>query len=161
MTPQARAAGYPYDMTTGQRAPLNAASSFEFDQKPEITGHRKRVLIRREGAHTTRYRYTNWMGGTDTESCDSRSGISAARRGQLCEPLVTTNGTAIAIHGHMNRDGTWVSMPGSTASCDATQSHSVCGYYREFDAVGLPAGTVLGAKLRVDMERFREFCQAS
>lgn len=154
-------AGYPYDMMTGQRAPASAASSFEFDQKPGITGHRKRMLIRREGANTTRYRYTNWMGGTDTESCDSRSGISAARRGQLCEPLVTANGTAIAVHGHMNRDGTWVSMPGSITTCDSSQNHSVCGYYREFDTVGLPAGTVLGQKLTVNMERFREFCQGS
>ena len=154
-------AGHPYDLVTGQRAPANAATSFEFDQKPGITGHRKRMLIRREGAHSTRYRYTNWMGGTDTVSCDSRSGVSAAIRGQLCEPLMTANGTAIAIHGHMNRDGTWVSMPGGTTSCDSTQNHSVCGYYREFDTVGLPAGTVLGEKLTINMERFREFCKGS
>lgn len=154
-------AGHPYDLATGQRAPANAATLFEFDQKPGITGHRKRMLIRREGANSTRYRYTNWMGGNDTDSCDSRSGISAAIRGQLCEPLMTANGTAIAIHGHMNRDGTWVSMPGSTTTCDASQSHSVCGYYREFDTVGLSAGTVLGGKLTVNMERFREFCKGS
>ena len=61
----------------------------------------------------------------------------------------------------MNRDGTWVSIPGSTSVCDATESQSVCGYYREFDSIGLPPGTVLGKKLTVNMDRFREFCEGS
>jgi hypothetical protein len=67
----------------------------------------------------------------------------------------------VAIHGHQGRDGTWVGMPRSAATCDATQNHSICGYYREFDSIDLPAGLLLGQKLTVNMERFREFCEAS
>ena len=59
------------------------------------------------------------------------------------------------------RDGTWVSMPGTTAQCDPNQSDSICGYYREFDSTGLPAGVILGEKLTVNMDRFREFCAGS
>ena len=127
----------------------------------KLAGHRKRVLVREEGTAPIRYRYTNWAAGTDDDSCDSRSGISKTQRAQYCEPMTLADGAAVAIHGHLNRDGTWVSMPGSTVACDATTNHSVCGYYREFDSVGLPAGTVLGAKLTVNMDRFREFCEGS
>ncbi len=110
------------------------------------------------GTPTARYRYTNWAGGTDTNTCDSRSGVSATQRAQLCEPRITANGAAVAIHGHLGREGTWVSMPGATAQCDPRQNHSTCGYYREFDSIGLPAGVILGEKLTVKMDRFREFC---
>ena len=153
--------GLPYDVATGQRASVNAATFFEFDQKPGVSGHRKRILVRAEGTAPIRYRYTNWAGGTDTDSCDSRSGVSTTQRAQLCEPLITADGTAVAIHGHLGRDGTWVSAPRGTATCDATQNHSICGYYREFDTVGLPTGTLLGRKLTVNMDRFREFCGQS
>ena len=88
-------------------------------------------------------------------------GVSTAQRTQLCEPLITTDGAAVAIHAHQGRDGTWVSNPGNTAICDATQNHSVCGYYREFDTNGLPADMVLGERLTVNMDRFREFCAGS
>lgn len=155
------ATGLPFNATSGQRAAANAATSFEFDQKPAESGHRKRVLVRQEGTAPIRYRYTNWAGGTDFDSCDSRSGVGQSQRAQLCEPRVTADGTAVAIHGHLKRDGTWVSMPGSTAICDATQSQSVCGYYREFDTSGLATGTVLGEKLTVNMDRFREFCEGT
>lgn len=153
--------GLAYDAATGVARANSNFTSFEFDQKPGISGHRKRILVRREGTANTRYRYTNWAGGTDSVSCDSRSGTSTTQRGALCEPLITADGTAVALLGHLGYDGTWVSMPGSTATCDATQHHSVCGYYREFDSVGLPAGTVLGEKLTVNMDRFREFCETS
>ena len=115
----------------------------------------------RNGTPTARYRYTNWAGGTDTNTCDSRSGVSTTQRAQLCEPRLAANGSAVAIHSHMGRDGTWVSMPGTTAQCDPNQSDSICGYYREFDSTGLPAGVILGEKLTVNMDRFREFCAGS
>ena len=155
------ATGLPYDAASGQLALASDFSSFEFDQKPLATGHRKRMVIRRTDTTPARYSYTNWAGGTDSDSCDSRSGISTAVRAQRCEPLITADGAAVAIHGHLNRDGTWISSPGGTASCDATQNHSVCGFYREFDTNGLPTDTVLGERLTVNMERFREFCEGS
>lgn len=126
-----------------------------------MSGHRKRVHIHREGATTASYRYTNWTGGTDDDSCDSRSGVSQSQRAQFCEPLIVADNTAVAVHGHLNRDGTWVASPASTVTCDATQNHSICGYYREFDSNGLAAGTILGEKVTVNMERFREFCGTS
>ena len=152
------ASGLPYNAITGQRAASSAATLFEFDQKPSVSGHCKRVQVRDESTVPAQYRYTNWTGGTDSDTCDSRSGASSS---QHCEPLTLANGTAVAIHGHLNRDGTWVSMPGSTATCDATQNHSVCWYYREFDPSGLPGGMVLGKRLTVNMNRFREFCEGS
>ena len=154
-------AGLPFDAATGLRAAPNDATFFEFDQKPAVSGHRKRVLMRAVGASPTRYRYTNWAGGTDYDSCDSLSGTGQARRAQLCEPLSLADGTGVAIHGHLNRDGTWVSIPSTAAVCDATQHNSICGYYREFDNTSLPSGTVLGERLIINMERFREFCSAS
>ena len=155
------ATGLPYYAVTGQLAAAADVTSFEFDQKPGVSGHRKRVLVRREGTTATAYRYTNWAGGTDSVSCDSRMGVSTAQRTQLCEPLITTDGAAVAIHAHQGRDGTWVSNPGNTAICVATQNHSVCGYYWEFDTNGLPADMVLGERLTVNMDRFREFCEGS
>lgn len=156
------ATGVPYDAATGQLLASGNVSFFEFDQRPGVSGHRKRVLMQdRNGVPTKRFSYTNWSGGTDSDSCDSRLGVSTMQRAQRCEPLLTANGTAVAIHGHQGRDGTWVSTPRSAATCDATQNHSICGYYREFDSIGLPAGLLLGQKLTVNMERFREFCEAS
>lgn len=156
------ATGLPYDGVTGQLSPASTISFLEFDHKPAVSGHRKRVVMQdRNGTPTARYRYTNWAAGTDTNTCDSRSGVSATQRAQLCEPRITANGTAVAIHGHLGREGTWVSMPGTTARCDPNQSHSTCGYYREFDSTGLPAGVILGEKLTVNMDRFREFCSGT
>ena len=117
------------------------------------------MLVRRADTTAARYRYTKWAGGTDSDSCDSRIGVSSAQRAQRCEPLITADGAAVTIHGHLNRDGTWVSHPSGTAICDAPQNHSVCGFYREFDTNGLPTDMVLGERLTVNMERLREFCE--
>lgn len=155
------ASGLPYDATTGQIANRREAKFFEFDQKPGVSGHRKRILTRREGTTNTRYRYTNWAGGTDSDSCDSVTGAPPSRRAQLCEPLFVSDGTGVAIHGHMGRDGTWFSVPTGPTACDVNQPHSICGYYREFDNVGLQSGAVLAQRLTVNMDRFREFCQTS
>ena len=42
-------------------------------------------------------------------------------------------GEGVAIYGHMNREGTWFSVPNRAQKCDATREHSICGYYVEFE----------------------------
>ena len=68
--------------------------------------------------------------------------------------------TGVAFNGHMNREGTWFGSPGATPICDATRQHSICGYYREFDDIGLPASMSLARSITVNMDRVREFCLA-
>ena len=149
------------DAARSQLASALDFSSFEFDRKPLVIGHIRRVVIRRPDTTPARYSYTRWAGGTDSDSCISRSGISTAVRAQRCEPLITADDAAVAIHGHLNRDGTLISSLGGTASCDATQNHSGCGFYREFDTNRLPTDTVPCERLTVNILRFREFCEGS
>ena len=151
--------GRPYDIATGQPAPVNSASVFEYDQDPSRTGHRKRRLMQNDDPAAV-YRYGNWAGGNDTTSCDTRSGVPAVQQAPVCEPLQVGDGTGVAIHGHMNGEGTWFGSPGATPVCDATRQHSICGYYREFDDIGLPASMSLARSITVNMDRFREFCLA-
>ena len=102
----------------------------------------------------------NWAGGNDTTSCDSLSGIPLSQQAPLCEPLQTGDGTGVAIHGHLNGEGTWFSSPGASPVCDPARHHSICGYYREFDETGLPPSMSLAKSITVNMGRFREFCLA-
>ena len=106
------------------------------------------------------YRYGNWAGGTDATSCDTRSGVPPVQQAAVCEPLQVGDGTGVAIHGHMNGEGTWFGSPGATPVCDGTRQYSICGFYREFDDVGLPASISLARSITVNMARFREFCLA-
>ena len=151
--------GRPYDIATGQPAPVNSASVFEYDQDPSRTGYRKRRLMQNDDPAAV-YRYGNWAGGNDTTSCDTRSGVPAVQQAPVCEPLQVGDGIGVAIHGHINGEGTWFGSPGATPVCDATRQHSICGYYREFDDVGLPASMSLARSITVNMDRFREFCLA-
>lgn len=106
------------------------------------------------------YRYSNWAGGTDSISCDTRSGVPPVQQTAVCEPRQIADGTGVAIHGHLGGEGTWFASPGANPVCDPSLEHSVCGYYREFDQAGLPASVILARSTTVNMGRFREFCGA-
>ncbi|MEC8550473.1 MAG: hypothetical protein VXY93_08260 [Pseudomonadota bacterium] len=151
--------GRPYDIATGKPAPVNSASVFKYDQDLSQTGHRKRRLMQNDDPAAV-YRYGNWAGGTDATSCDTRSGVPPLQQAAVCKPLQVGDGTGVAIHGHMNGEGTWFGSPGATPVCDGTRQYSICGFYREFDDVGLPASTSLARSITVNMDRFREFCLA-
>ena len=111
--------------------------------------------------HTpTAYRYTNWAGGNDAVSCDSKLGVPVSQQASLCEPRLSADGTGVAIQGHQGRDGTWSALPATTAVCDASLDQSICGYYREFEEAGLPASVTLAKSFTMNMGRFREFCLA-
>ena len=151
--------GRPYEIGTGQPALAGSASVFEYDQAPARTGHRKRRIMQNDNPSVV-YRYGNWAGGNDTTSCDSLSGIPLSQQAPLCEPLQTGDGTGVAIHGHLNGEGTWFSSPGASPVCDPARHQSLCGYYREFDETGLPPSMSLAKSITVNMGRFREFCLA-
>ena len=151
--------GQPYEISTGRPAAVNSATTFEYDQDPSRAGHRKRLLMQNDNTPTV-YRYSNWAGGNDATSCDSRLGPPVAQRALLCEPRQSAGGTGVAIQGHQNRVGTWSAIPGATTVCDATQDNSICGYYREFEQAGLPASVTLAKSFTMNMGRFREFCLA-
>ena len=149
--------GQPYDAASGQPAPSVSTSILEYDQHPLRNGHRKRRLMQNDDP-AIGYRYSNWAGGSDTISCDTRSGVPPAQQAPVCEPLQTADGTGVAIHGHLGGEGTWFASPGANPVCDPTRQHSVCGYYREFDQTGLAASVILARSTTVNMGRFREFC---
>ena len=70
-------------------------------------------------------------------------------------------GEGVAIYGHRNREGTWFSVPREAQQCDATREYSICGYYVEFEEPEGENPVNFAHHIKLDMGRFREFCQSS
>ena len=91
-------------------------------------------------------------------SCDAQSLSIPVRK---CQPSSGMPGEGIAIYGHINREGTWFSVPNRAQKCDATREHSICGYYVEFEEPDGETPIKFAHQTTLDMGRFREFCQRS
>ena len=66
--------GNAYELSTGQPSMSSYTTTFQYDQFSSRTGHRKRLIMQNDNTPTA-YRYTNWAGGNDTVSCDSKLGV--------------------------------------------------------------------------------------
>ena len=87
-------------------------------------------------------------------------GATVVQQAPVCEPLQVGDGTGVAIHGHMNGEGTWFVSPGATPVCDASASaFRYAGIIGNL-TTGLPASMSLARSITVNIDRFREFCLA-
>ena len=149
--------GQAYNAQTNSPVLVSARKLFDFDQLPYISGHRKQTLSQ-HGDVTKRLHFTNWSGGNDVVNCSSVNGSHPHQRRQLCQPVELSNGSGVAINGHLQRHGTWVTSPDTNRRCDENQNHSICGFYREFDHDDEASARGLAELVTVSMDRFREFC---
>ena len=148
--------GMPFDAMRNTHVSRSNRAFYEFDHALN-TPNRRQNLVQptRPGM---RFRYTNWAAGDDIRTCDPTRGTVPA---DLCEPRSSNNGDAAAIYGHMNRDGTWFSVPNRQYTCDSNNVHSICGYYIELQTPANAEPLNFGLQVTRDMARFREFCETS
>ena len=148
--------GMPFDAMRNTRVSRSNRAFYKFDHALN-TPNRRQNLVQptRPGM---RFRYTNWAAGDDIRTCDPTRGTVPA---ELCEPRSSNNGDAAAIYGHMNRDGTWFSVPNRQYTCDSNNVHSICGYYIELQTPANAEPLNFGLQVTRDMARFREFCETS
>jgi len=152
--------GGPFDIPSNSFG--KSHDKFEIDRQPSFDGNHLHMRML-TGTEPWKFRYTNWGGGKEadlpwfpaTHSCDTGS---PTRSTSKCEPVLTTPGHAVAIHGHQRRGGGWFTSHESLATCNEADAQSVCGYYREYDQVGKEADARIGAQVTLKMDRFREFC---
>ncbi|MEK9553805.1 MAG: hypothetical protein VW446_11130, partial [Alphaproteobacteria bacterium] len=137
---------------------------FEYDPRPAFGGNRRRLLVQ-PNRYNESFLFTNWAGGKEYSaerpeeySCDAQSLSIPVRK---CQPSSGMPGEGVAIYGHMNREGTWFSVPNRAQKCDATREHSICGYYVEFEEPDGETPIKFAHQTTLDMGRFREFCQRS
>ena len=152
----------PHLHSNNERGDMAGRRFFEFDPKPDFGGNRRRVLVQ-PTRNDQSFLFTNWAGGKEYSAedpedyyCDTGDPNIPAN---WCQPASATPGDGVAIYGHKNREGTWFSVPSEAQKCDATQEHSICGYYVEYEE---PAGETpvrFAHQVTLDMDQFRDFCQ--
>ena len=149
--------GLPFNSANDSRERQEFTKFYEFANAPTST-NRLQNLVQSERRGVV-YRYTNWAAGDAARTCDpSRGTVPAAN---LCEPVSSNPGDAVAIYGHRQRDGTWFSVRDGQYECDATKDDSICGYYIELRKPTAVPALNFARQITRDMSRFREFCQAS
>lgn len=149
--------GQPYNAVTNIPVIPNARNLISHDHLPLEDGHRKQTLVQHADI-TKKVHFTNWAGGNDSINCSSVDGTHVTTRRPFCQPVELGDGYGVAVNGHQQRKGTWVTSPDSGRQCDENQNHSICGFYREYDTGGEASSNSLAEQVTVDMSRLREFC---
>ena len=152
--------GLAYNAQSSSPVVPSARNLIEFDQAPNVWGHRKETLVQHTDV-TKRLHFSNWAGSTDVVNCSSSDGSHPQIRRQTCQPVDLADGNGVAVNGHRQRLGTWTTVPNSNRRCNENENHSICGYYREFDTGDEASSRALAERVTLDMSRFREFCLGS
>lgn len=155
--------GLPYLATNKERGDVAGRRFFEFDPKPNFGGNRRRLLVQ-PTRNNQSFLFTNWAGGKEYSAedpedyyCDTDDPNVPA---SWCQPASAMPGDGVAIYGHKNRAGTWFSVPSEAQKCDATQEHSICGFYVELVEPETERDPIRFAhQVTLDMDQFRDFCQ--